>query len=465
MIQRFVLSVVLILLSFGSTGVAHATDSPLPPASPQRLYLPLVSNETGVANSLPLGVQMFGATGRESAYFETLQQSGASWVRVPIHWRFIEPTNRCPESYFWYYVDRAVAAAQDAGATIILTHQSNPAWVASRVDGPVDLAPLSEVAEYLAALAERYDGDGTEDAPGSPVVRYFELYEALDDGPVTSGDPQWHDAEVHYGKLLAAVYPAIKAANPDAQVILGGMAHRTEGSDKSLLMDLLAAGQARYFDLVGLHVHPITAETAAVDGIGVMERVTALRTLLNLYQVKKPIIITQAWVERDDFQADLRPDYLMHQASYLVKLFVEALGADVEAAVWYKLYDSVNRADESGLITPLANGTLAEKPLMVAYRTLINQLNGATYQSRSRWHESNLLSTEVHTFRRPDRAIHVAWLNLVTSPQRRILTLDGRHARVVDLYGQRQVELPDSNNDGKLTIEIGPQPLYIHVWE
>ena len=55
----------------------------------------------------------------------------------------------------------------------------NPAWAATSPSGPVDKAPLSELAEYLAAAVERYDGDGFQDAPGAPEVHYFELYNCL----------------------------------------------------------------------------------------------------------------------------------------------------------------------------------------------------------------------------------------------------------------------------------------------
>ncbi len=46
----------------------------------------------------------------------------------------------------------------------------------------VDKAPLSELAEYLGAVVERFDGDGFHDAPGAPEVHYFELYNEPDRG-------------------------------------------------------------------------------------------------------------------------------------------------------------------------------------------------------------------------------------------------------------------------------------------
>lgn len=223
---QFILFVVVIVAVLYPGSTARATDIILPPPV-LNTFLPVFSNESKeLRHSLPIGVQMSADSGRNSARIDSLRKSGANWVRVPLHWRLVEPTDTTPDQYIWNHADRTVAAALEAGVTLILTHGSNPAWAASSANGPVDRTSLDEVAEYLAALAERYDGDGMDDAPGSPIVQHFELYDELDYGAANQGGVRWQEASHHYGLLLRTVYPAIKAANPDAQVIFGGMSHR-----------------------------------------------------------------------------------------------------------------------------------------------------------------------------------------------------------------------------------------------
>ena len=110
---------------------------------------------------------MYGPTGEGSPYLPSLQASGARWLRVSVDWRQIEPHNTTPDQYDWRHADRVLAAAQDACVHIIATHRSAPAWAASNPDGQIDRTNLDELAEYLTALVERYDGDGKDDAPGS----------------------------------------------------------------------------------------------------------------------------------------------------------------------------------------------------------------------------------------------------------------------------------------------------------
>ena len=52
-----------------------------------------------------------------------------------------------------------------------------------------------------------------------------------------------------YAQLLKAAYPAVKAAEPNATVVLGGLT----GNDYPFLEGVYAAGGKGYFDAVGVH--------------------------------------------------------------------------------------------------------------------------------------------------------------------------------------------------------------------
>jgi hypothetical protein len=138
------------------------------------LYLPIVLHRYDGSLGLPIfGVQMYNDTRPNSKYYSALIDSGATWVRIPVIWSDVEPERLTPKQYNWTSVDRALAAARaDYGnIQIIGTIYYAPVWAAP--DHPRAVLynhALPDLAQFVKALAERYSGNGINDAPGSPVV-------------------------------------------------------------------------------------------------------------------------------------------------------------------------------------------------------------------------------------------------------------------------------------------------------
>ena len=103
---------------------------------------------------------------------------------------------------------------------IIGTLGSNPTWAATYPEGLIDKVPVQEFVQFVRAVVERYDGDGLQDAPGSPVINNWELYNEPDgDDPIRAqygGIGYWGRYGAEYAQMLCAVYPEIKKANPSA---------------------------------------------------------------------------------------------------------------------------------------------------------------------------------------------------------------------------------------------------------
>ena len=87
--------------------------------------------------------------------------------------------------------------------------------------------PRNEWAVFVAAMAERYDGDGVADAPGSPKVVYFSAWNEPDwlpwpQRPKGADDKamrNWFGRDFHDLARLAFVsHRAARFANPDAKV-------------------------------------------------------------------------------------------------------------------------------------------------------------------------------------------------------------------------------------------------------
>ncbi len=447
---------------------AHTEEEP--PAG-EKLYLPWVGNRA--CNALPspslFGVQMYGHTGERSPYLSSLQASGARWLRVSVEWRQIEPHNTTPDQYDWRHADRVLAAAQDACVHIIATHRSAPAWAASNPDGPLDRTNLGELAEYLTALAERYDGNGKDDAPGSPVVRHWELYNEPDVTSTTG--TAWGDAPQKYAAMLKKAYPAIKQGNPKARVLLGGLAYDAftdQGGwfNRGFLEGVIKAGGGGYFDIMNFHSFPTLAGNWTNQGPGLLEKTEHIRAELKRLGVKpKPIFITETghYVKPvGNFPAG--PEI---QARYVTQLYAQALAADVEALIWFTLYDLENEAlhNRTGLVTN--DSPPVRRPAFGVFRFAATQLNAVRYERRLSAAEAGASDMEVYRFVDAARKldIHVAWLNPVDTKDKKPLVLPASRAVVRDVFGRPTVVLDrdDGKTDGRVTVQVGGRAVYVEI--
>ena len=464
---------IVLIIAWMLLSVAPVLPAQAAPAAPQgeTLYLPWVGSRVcnGPLPPTVFGVQMYGATGARSPYLVSLQESGARWVRVTVEWRRIEPENTTPDRYDWRHADSVLAAAKDACVHIIATHRSAPAWAASNPDGPLDRTSLDELAQYLAALVERYDGDGKDDAPGSPEVRHWELYNEPD--VVSTTGQAWGNTPQKYAAMLKKAYPAIKRASPKAQVLLGGIAYDAftdKGGwfNRKFLEGVLAAGGGDYFDIMNFHSFPTLAGTWADQGPGLLEKTAFLRSELKRLGVKpKPIFITETghYVNSvGSFPAS--PEV---QARFVVQLYTQALAADVKSLIWFTLYDltDVKTYNQTGLVTN--DFPPRRRPSFDAYRFAAAQLNAARFERRLTAAEVGADDMAVYHFvdaaRRVD--IHVAWLNPVNTTNKKPLTLRASQVVVRNAYGEPAIVLDrdDGKLDGSVTVRVGGQPVYIEM--
>jgi len=156
---------------------------------------------------------------------------GFRWVRQSFPWALIEPA---PGRYDWALWDRIVAETAARGLGLIAVLERPPDWAGSP-PAPADFA------RFAGAVAARY-GDR---------LRYYQIWHNpnLQDG---WGAPP-HPAQ--YAELLRQAALAIRAADPDARILLGSLAPTVERGPQNLsevrfLEELYAAGAAPYFDIV-----------------------------------------------------------------------------------------------------------------------------------------------------------------------------------------------------------------------
>jgi hypothetical protein len=136
-------------------------------------------------------------------------------------WKYLEPE---PGVFNWEPLDKLVIEYQQAGFSgIQLLISAESSWASTEPPSLLtkgNTLPkeeyLDEYVSFVTAFVERYDGDGEGDVPGLlfPVHHY---------GIEREFSGYWPSDAEDYLKLLDLAYPAIHAADPEAEVLLNAI--------------------------------------------------------------------------------------------------------------------------------------------------------------------------------------------------------------------------------------------------
>jgi hypothetical protein len=321
--------------------------------------------------------------------------------------------------------------------------------------------------EFVVVLVERYDGDGIDDAPGSPRIRYWEFYNEPDNGNVLYAEQGWgywgHNG-AGYAQMLAAVYGPVKAASAEAKVIMGGLAYdwfEDQGGPfvREFLDDVLSNGGGQYFDVMNFHYYWPFGPDWFSYGIEIIGKTNFLRSKLLSYGVEKPFICTEsgAWSQLEGGSDEI-------QSRYVAKLYARSMVAGLQYVTWFTLQDSAEDPRNWGLL----DDSLDPKPAYSAYQVLTTEMAGARYKRALTSVETGGWSeTEGYLYTFPCRVsskeIYVVWTNY--GEVYRPLTVAADRIRRVDKYGVATVieDSADGKVDGKVSLTVGPSPLYLEV--
>ena len=336
-------------------------------------YLPLVALNAGAPPPL-FGVQMYGAV----TYTTGLAQvagMGARWIRAPISWASAEPVNCTPDQYDWTAIDAQVQALASEGIEPLLTLSGNPTWAATYPMGPV--TDLADLQEFMGALVERFDGDGYEDAPGSPPVRYWEIYnepDAIDESAAaTGGYALFGYNGAGYAELLDAIYPVVKAASSQAQIVLGGVAHDNfdyegGGFDDNFMDDVLSNCTTPCFDVMNFHYFPYYRFRWEAYGRDVIGKANYFRSKLAGHGFDRSLMCTETtWPAASTWGSQAL------QSRYAAIAYVRGMAAGLVVQNWYAWRD----VDSS--LPGLLDNELQPKPAYYAYQAMTTQLGQARY--------------------------------------------------------------------------------------
>jgi len=473
-----VLLIVLVVLSQASAYRAFAQEVN---EADSNLYLPVIRHQTidcpVLKTPTVFGVQTYGASGQGTPYFQSFMDSGASWLRIETYWGSVEPQNTTPDQFNWTGLDDLVRAVNDGCMNVVITTDGNPAWAASTSSGPIDLTDLSEFAEYLGAVVERYDGDGFDDAPGAPEIHHIELYNEPDRGSLPNA-PGWGDHGAEYAAMLQAVYPAVKAASPDINVLLGGIAYDNfigeepeGGFVKSFFTDVLDAGGGAYFDTMNFHYYPLfaarwTGSTDGTRGIGLFEKSQAVRTVLQQYGLDKPLVITEGGWHSNADQPPVSTE--LDQAVYTFQMFMQTYAATVDFTIWWTLYD-IDLGFypyKNGLVTSTSESDPPrQKQSFSVYQVMASQIAPLQFAQKLPTTITGSSLIEAYQFTGA-RTVYAAWLNPFLTTATKTFNIDASQVTERDMFWGVVGTIRDGDDgktDGRVKITVSGAPRYFEV--
>jgi hypothetical protein len=235
---------------------------------------------------------------------QMVREMGAGWIVEFFPWAYYHSENG---EFAWSHPDMVVRHANAQGLKVIARLGLTPGW-ARPPDTPLtylDEDGYEDFANYAATFAERYRGKVDYIIIGNePNLSYEWGYR-----PTQPED---------YVNLLKVIYPAIKEANPDMQVLAGALAPTLEpiGSQWGLndllyLQGMYDVGAAAYFDGLAAHSYGLTfpPESKPDENLLNFRRIELLREVMvqNNDSHKKIYITETGWNDHPRWTRSVRP--------------------------------------------------------------------------------------------------------------------------------------------------------------
>ncbi len=422
---------------------------------------------------------LFGTESRSMTIVDFPGFIGESGMQLVRHngldWSSVESTEGERQWQLVADQEEKLKSASASGLNTILIVRGTPEWaqmIPGSNCGPIKPDKLASFASFISEAVARYRAPPYN-------VKYWELGNEPDVDP--SLVPQnsvfgcWGDINDqyygggYYAEMLKAVYPAIKAADPEAVVLIGGLlldcdpTHVPEGKDCTpgkFLEGILASGGGDSFDAVSFHGyapyfgpesgmptkmyfddhHPSWEHRGGV----VIGKVDFLREVMADFNLNKPIYHTEGALlcpEQNPTDCDPPGDIFFEtQADYAIRMFVRNWADGVAGTIWFSFEGPGWRY--GGLL----DDNQIPKPVYRSIDFLTTQLSDAQYVSEVRQFES----IEGYEFISPEIRTWILW-----SPEEQDIQIqlpEGTSA-VLDKYGN-----PLSVDGNRITVN---SPVYI----
>jgi Glycosyl hydrolases family 39 len=217
----------------------------------------------------------YGLFGPPGEFVPQARALGAGLVRAYLYWSQVEPE---PGQYRWDTVD-ALLGQLNGDEELWITLCSSSPWGTRQ---PTDFLPPSPALDQRAyAEFVRQVVRHCVDRVGAGRVRYWQC-----DNEPSNTDLLWAGTAAEYVEQLQTMYGAVKQADPDAAVVLGGCGYDVfssePGSAPRQFFDYVAKAGRDAFDLFSVHLY------GDLGRIG--EYIATARQFMQAHGYLKPVV-------------------------------------------------------------------------------------------------------------------------------------------------------------------------------
>jgi hypothetical protein len=428
------------------------------------MYLPVVDNKYPWPS--PFGVQTLRRFTNTTVLSRTLSLQ-AGWVRIgPISWRTLQPHENDPIRWQTLAAfEQELRVLRQAGIKPEIIIGDSPSWATINDPYPTSCGAIradkfKAFARFMQAMATRYKTPEFN-------VHNWELGNEIDVDPHLVGPNNifgcWGDADDPYyggrvyGEMLKVVTPAVKAADADAQVWIGGLLldrpltqEAGKGRPELFLQGILEAKAAPYFDVVPYHsyppyfnkvIDPDNPTSGAWESWGGMAAGKAryLQQLMARYGVTKPLMLNETALtcpETSPYSTWCTPpsaEFYRMQAIYLIRAFTRSLSVGVQGIFWFTLDGPGWRY--TSLLDTNYKPTLTHD----AYRIYSAQLQNSEYLRTVNYGNG----IEAYAFGKGRQVLHVVWAKqnqtlAIIIPQSKYIQAVDRQGKIIQPFVRGQ---------------------------
>lgn len=390
-------SLVTILCLLG----CHPASRPARTVAPPNPQPPLMT--LGLCEDYPEESRSLEAARRD---LDRARDLGAKVIRVGIGWDSVEPS---PDQFDWSFWDAYITSASERGVRVIPYVCYTPKWASSAPDAkdfwrhpPRDNA---DFARFMTAAATRYRGQVTS----------WEIWNEPDNAEYWVGDVE------QFAQLLEAGADGVRSADPDAQIILGGIAWET-----IFIEQLLCDHDAEdHVDVVNVHAYFETWSPDPVEALPAL--INRVHDFIVQHGDGETIWLAEVGYSSYRAGASVSPAYSAryayehtpeHQANVLLRTIALAMATGkVELLAWYRMNDLPQEQDIIGDVNNRHLGLFTHrgepKPAERAFAMATRSLGSAVRCSDEEWNVQVPAVSEarVHVFELADgRFTLIGWL-------------------------------------------------------
>ena len=212
---------------------------------------------------------LFASTAEMQSQINAAVAAGIGWFRTDVVMQQASYTATW-DAYDWAAWDATFTYARSKGMKILACVQGQATVDGAAPSVPTTATSRSRVASFAASVATRY-GPGT-----AYQIDAIEMYNEA------NTERFWPSPSMaQYGPVVAAIYPAVKAARPALPVVMGGtggIGHVNDVNSLTWYQQLYAGGYHQYCDATALHTY---SNFTTTPGQNEEAYIVPLRSLMN----------------------------------------------------------------------------------------------------------------------------------------------------------------------------------------